>query len=134
MDVTLRTQTENPRLALRQITWTGEPAGFSAVLDLWSDDFGARKQFWFTRWGVEQFLAALRVMDSSLSGAAVLGDEHEPDHFSLKVTATGRVVVSGELFRFGACEQRLEFGFETDQTVLAPLIAELDGLLAHVAA
>ena len=132
VDIVLLTQTDNPRLALRSVSWSGEPEGFSARLDIWSGDFGALRQVWFTRWALGQFLENLRKMDGELTGAAVLGDEHEPDHFALSVDRSGRVTVAGELFQFSECEQRLEFCFYTDQTVLRPLIRDLERLATLV--
>ncbi len=41
----------------------------------------------------------------------------------------GHVFVNGELFEYGDFSQSLKFGFRTDQTVLGPLVGDLESVL-----
>ena len=47
----------------------------------------------------------------------------------MKVSALGHIEVSGKVAEYNDLKQTLEFGFVTDQTCLAALIADFNTLL-----
>jgi hypothetical protein len=130
MDVVLRTNASNPALAWRGLErWTEQPpmpAGWHALLVLESGVFTARVRFFFDQRVLDEFLEALRHMDQSLSGSAVLQTPNEDPYIKLTVDGSGRVTVSGELVDYDQDLQRLHFIFGTDQTVLRPFIHDFE--------
>ena len=130
MDVVLRTNSSNPALAWRDLERWNEspplPAGWQAMLVLESGVFTARLRFFFDQYVLDGFLEALRRMDESLGGSAVLQTPNEDPYIKLAVDRSGRVTVSGELLDYDQDLQRLHFIFGTDQTVLRPLIRDFE--------
>ena len=129
MDITLRTHTASPALALRALErWPAppEPAQWRAWLEVRSGAFTAALSFYFDQLGLDAFRAALRHMDATLSGSAVLQTPYEEPRIELTVGRTGQIGVSGLLRDYEQGLQRLAFSFVTDQTVLRPLIDDLE--------
>ena len=93
-----------------------------------SGGFSGRVPFWPERFVLERFLGELRGMDQTLSGTALLQTLWEPEHVRLMISPTGSVQISGEL---GSKEfNYLKYSFMSDQTMLRPLISELESVLA----
>lgn len=124
MDVLLATNATDPALALRNCRRLDVRA-FACELYVRSNGFVAERQFWFEEPDFSQFRTQLAEMDRSLKGAAELRTRYEENGFRLEVLATGAITVSGTLREYGAMEQRLDFAFITDQTVLAPFVRDL---------
>jgi len=74
------------------------------------------------------FLDNLAAMTTKLEGEALLRHSFEEDRISLKLSTLGHVIVSGFLAHEGECRQELHFCFETDQTVLQPLLEDFRAL------
>jgi len=68
-------------------------------------------------------------MDRALTGSALLKPLYEDHFIELQVDNSGRVTIRGELHEYSASPQHLRFQFETDQTCLAPLVADLRACL-----
>ena len=68
-------------------------------------------------------------MNSSFSGVADLKAEYEDQVITVGCNQLGKVVVTGELIEHSMLSQSLEFGFETDQTIINSLIKQFKGLL-----
>lgn len=68
-------------------------------------------------------------MDRTLAGSALLKPLYEDDFIELTLDHAGHVTVRGELYEQSPSPQLLRFEFETDQTCLAPLAADLRACL-----
>ena len=127
MNVVLRTHTSDPSLKLLRFGWFG--AGyehpFSSLVAVRSGPFTGEQHFYFEGFMVEEFLSQLVDMDVRLQGEATFYSLGQDVCFSLRMQALGQVLVLGEIVDTGGREQRLEFSFATDQTVLKPLISDL---------
>jgi hypothetical protein len=126
MDVVLRTHLTNPALTWRDLERWEEryhdiPAGWRGTLALRSGPFAAELPFYFDDLVLGAFVRALDAMDRRLLGAATLSTPNEDPYVRLEVSPMGRVSVRGLLVDAANPWQRLEFEFDTDQTVLRPL-------------
>jgi hypothetical protein len=124
MDLILRTNSDDPALALRNVERFADDSGFCAELVVRSRGYAARQLFHFDRSGLQAFVRALEQMDSTLKGAATLQTPYENHFMRLEVDKLGHVCVAGELRDYEA-SQHLKFCFRTDQTCLAPFAEEL---------
>jgi hypothetical protein len=125
MNVLLRTNTSNPHLELRAVKRFKDGSGYSTLLIVRSGAFEAEKSFYFEEPVFDQFLEQLIEMNRTLSGKAILKPYYEPEYIAFEMLTGGHVLITGELFEYSAQSQHLKFGFETDQTCLSPLIADL---------
>lgn len=125
MDIQLRTNQPDPSLRLRDVTRFDDGSGYRAVLEVRSRGFEVSTPFYFELQPLARFLDELVAMDRVLSGSAKLKPIYEDHFIELTLTRRGRVVVRGEVFESSEHPQHLGFEFETDQTVLKPLIDEL---------
>ena len=134
MDIELRTHAADPALAFRNIhRWPTEPpesANWRATVVLRSGAFGAELPFYFDDYVLDRFLDALRRMDRTLAGRALLQTPNEEPQIALELSHTGRVRVSGVLLDYEHDLQRLTFSFDTDQTVLGALTSEFEAVKA----
>jgi hypothetical protein len=126
MNIVLQTNNESQRLELRNIRKMGQSYQCFLVVD--SRGFNATRGFYFDEHHLKMFLANLNEMDAKLEGEAILGHLFEDDQISLKGFKNGHVVVSGSLAEHSEYSQKLEFCFQTDQTVLKPLIKDFSKL------
>ncbi|HEY0931937.1 MAG TPA: hypothetical protein VGE27_18625 [Gemmatimonas sp.] len=127
MDIVLHTHVDDPVLALRNCRRL-DATTFECELYVRSSGFICERTFWFEEPEFGTFREQLAAMDSTLMGAAELRTRHEENGFRLEVSPTGTVGVTGMLREYGAMNQILRFGFNTDQTVLAPFIQDLTQL------
>lgn len=127
MDIELATNDPAHGFALRDIR-PAEADAFACGLEIEAGGFAAHVPFWPERWALRRFLDQLREMDRTLAGDALLQPLWEPEHVRLTLERSGAVWVSGEVG--AATGNHLRFSFRTDQTVLAPLIRDLDRVLA----
>jgi hypothetical protein len=125
MDIHLRTSQASTTLRLGQFTRFVDGSGCQVMLDVVSRGFAARRPFYFEVHALANFLDGLRAMDRSLTGSAMLKPSFEDDFIEFTMAPRGRVIVRGELFELSEHSQHLQFEFETDQTVLKPLIDDL---------
>ena len=125
MNILFRTNTSNPYLELRDVKRYKDGSGYSSYLIVRSGAFSVDKPFYFEEYVLDQFLDQLIEMNRTLSGKATLKPFYEPEYIALEMLNRGHVLVTGEFFGFDLAEQHLKFGFETDQTCLEALIADL---------
>lgn len=126
MDIILKTNTEDPHLSLKDIRRFDDGSGFGLLFVVRSHGFSAHRQFSFERHCLLEFVEAVENMDRKLSGSARLAPMFEDEiFFELTIDVRGRVTVQGEVNEFSDLSQKLRFAFETDQTCLAPLAADL---------
>jgi hypothetical protein len=133
MDVVLRTNTSDPALALRDVQRFADGSGFKTLLVVRSRGFVAEDSFYFEPEPLAAFLEALERMDRTLSGSALLKPVFEEQFLELEMGRLGRVTVRGELHEYSASPQHLRFEFETDQTCLATLVADVRACLGPTA-
>jgi hypothetical protein len=130
-DIEFRSADPAYSLVLRDLK-PAEANSFQCYLDVRSDGFSGRVPFWPERFALERFLDELRAMDRTLSGTALLQPEWELEYVRLVIGRTGSIQVSGEL---GSADSNyLKFSFMSDQTMLRPLIRDLESALSGSAA
>lgn len=125
MDVVLQTHTTDPMLALRDITRFAGASSYVARLQVRSGGFMLDRPFYFDEVGLVDFLSAVDSMDRTLTGSAELRTPYEGDFIHLELGPRGSVSVTGESREYSDLEQRLRFGFATDQTALMPFARDL---------
>ena|SRR6266576_3166961 len=125
MNIHLQTNQRDPSLSLRDVTRFEDGSGYRAILEVRSRGFEVRTPFYFEPQPLAQFLEQLVAMDRTLSGSAKLKPLFEDHLVELTLTPRGRIVVRGEVFEYSEHSQHLGFEFETDQTILKPLIEQL---------
>jgi len=129
--IELPTHREDQVLRLEGMQKFPDGDGYRAKLTVRSGGFGCSREFFFDVCSLVETLDALRRMDAGQPGSATLRGLWDRDHIDLEMNRRGHVTVSGELFESSEPEQMLRFAFQTDQTVLRPL---LDGLQANLGA
>lgn len=129
MDIELATNDPQNGVALRGIQPVAADA-FECELEVHSGGFAARIRFWPERFALERFRDQLREMDRTLAGNALLQPLWEPEYVRMDLERTGAIWVSGEVGSDAG--NHLRFGFRTDQTVLVPLIRDVEAALASV--
>ena len=133
MDVVLQTNDDAKYLALLNVERFSDGSGFCMQLSVRSEAFAGSMQFCFEPSPLEKFVADLERMDRTLTGDARLKPLYEESQVTLEMTHSGGVVVSGDLVQYAGHTHRLQFGFGTDQTCLAPLIRDLRACLVATA-
>lgn len=121
MDIVVAHPSEKSFLVLGSCNKFDDGSGYVANLWLRSGGFQFETEFFFEVWSLQQFISGLTDMDRTLNGKAVLKPMWETDYVELAMTSLGHVSVTGEFVQPGDFDQMIKFGFETDQTCLAPL-------------
>lgn len=121
MDIVVAHPSEEFFLVLGSCNKFDDGSGYVANLRMRSGGFQLETEFVFEEWSLQQFISGLTDMDSTLSGKAVLKPMWETDYVELEMTSLGHVNIIGEFVQQGDFDQMIKFGFETDQTLLAPL-------------
>jgi hypothetical protein len=124
LDIALRNHVANPSLALRRVTRFAA-GGFRATVEARSGGFSADHPFFFDGAALAAFLDQLGCLERLEPGFARLRATEGSDVLGLQLHARGDVTVLGALHEVGRVTQVLRFSFTTDQTVLAPLRADL---------
>ena len=127
MDISLQTNSGDRRLEFRDVRKSGKE-DYSCLLVLESRGFSANRSFYFDDYQLVRFLEDLVVMQRDVKGEALLRHSFEEDRILFKVSTLGHVVVSGFLVEQSDSRQELHFCFETDQTVLGPLLENFRAL------
>ncbi len=121
MDIVVAHPSEEFFLVLGSCNKFDDGSGYMANLRMRSGGFQLETEFFFEEWSLQQFISGITDMDRTLSGKATLQPMWETDFIELEITSLGRVSVTGEFMQPGDFDQMIKFGFETDQTCLAPL-------------
>lgn len=124
LDITLKNHVANPALELRRVTRFAT-GGFRATVVARSGGFSADHPFFFEGGALAAFLDQLSTLQRMEPGFARLCATEGSDVLGLQLHARGDVTVFGALHEMGRVTQVLRFSFTTDQTVLAPLRADL---------
>jgi hypothetical protein len=126
MDIFLRTNSDSKRLEFRSIRKTEKD--YACFLIIESRGFSASRSFYFDDYHLTTFVESLNMMEPALEGEATLRHSFEEDRILFKVLRNGHIIVSGSLVEHSECTQQLDFCFQTDQTVLRPLLQEFGKL------
>ncbi len=102
--------------------------GYRCHLTVVSGGFSCARPFYFDDAALSAAVPCLRKMAAGAAGKCVVKGLWEDSYIQIESNDLGHVVVSGEIVENSECLQRLEFTFRTDQTILAPLSKELNGL------
>lgn len=125
----LKTNKDDAVFRMTEIEKFRDRSGYKCQLLIHSGGFAYDGSFYFDEEHLLAAVEALRKMDTTLSGEAVLKGAWDEDHFKITVNEKGHVIVSGALFQHGDLPQALKFAFRTDQTVLKPFGEDLAALL-----
>ena len=131
MDIRIETYDEKRKLALTNISESGADV-FECNALVKSGWLECNHQFFFGRYYAEQFLMAIIDMNSTFNGAAVLKAEYEDQEIVFTCNKMGRVSITGKFIEHSMLSQIVEFGFETDQTILPELIKQFESLLKKI--
>lgn len=119
MEIVLRTYRDDQALHLSKITRD------SFVLHVSSSGFSGSSTFYdYDSDTISRFVDKLAGLALSGSGLAELVDI-EGNELRFELNKLGHLEVSGKLIPHSIPHQMLEFGFLTDQTCLAPFVADL---------
>ena len=129
-DIALRTNHDEHRLSFEALHRVGRSRDFECRLVVTSSGFSTAQPFWFEEEQLTNFVAQLSAMDRDLAGSAELRTRYEESVIvHLEISHRGAVKVSGTVAQYSECSHVLQFCFLTDQTVLRPLVEDLNGLL-----
>ena len=128
MNIEFQTNDENKKVELRNIKEAG-PDTYECLACIISGRLMCERQFFFGKYYAQQFLQSLIEMSSSFSGVAELKADYEEQILAVSCNHMGKVVVSGEFFEHSELAQSIEFGFATDQTIIADLVDQFSKLL-----
>jgi hypothetical protein len=126
--IDLRTNDDSKLLQMKDIEKL-RPDGYRCVLCVRSGGSSCERPFYFDDSSFPDAVAALRTMNASLAGATTIKGRWEEDFIYIEANEFGHVFVSGEIVEYAEIPQRLKFGFQTDQTVLGPLVRDFESLL-----
>jgi len=128
MEILVDTKDERRQLALTNISDSGADI-FECKAIVKSGWLECSRQFFFSRYYAEKFLKSIIKMNSTFDGTAELKAEYEDQIIVFTCNKMGKVIVTGEFIEHSMLSQTVEFGFETDQTVLPGLIKQFESLL-----
>ncbi len=128
-------QTNDSHCALRMVgVQLCSTDAFRCLLTVRSNGFALEEvPFWIGIRELKQFCQQLHRMNEfqDFETPAVLYWDCELDEITFSMSRAGHVFVRGDFRSFGQCEQRLQFAFETDQTVLTSFVTALEALIVH---
>lgn len=101
--------------------------GFKCQLNLKSGPFSAEVEFWFDALSAKEVVNCLENIHENTRGEAKLSFRYEQPYIHFKGDGLGHIEVSGLLVE-GPPFQRLEFSFQTDQTMISEFLTELRDL------
>ena len=84
-------------------------------------------EFYFDDFG--KFIDDLDIMYAELKGSAELTLEHESNYIKFEATSLGNIELTGEFQDYGSIQQKLNFGFELDQSYLPSFIDSLRSMM-----
>ncbi len=126
MNIILQTNNEALQLELRDVKKIGHD--YRCILVVESRGFCAHRTFYFDESNLKLFCCDLTKMNRTLAGQAKLKQLFEDDYICLKMAGGGHVIVAGLLVEYSEYAQRLEFRFQSDQTILTPLLEGMSKL------
>jgi hypothetical protein len=123
--IELQTNRDSTVLRLVNVEKFADGSGYRCDLTLRSRGFSCEHRFFFDEDSLTVAIASLHSMIKGSPGKAIIKPSYEDEFLCFEMNRLGHVVVNGALYEHGELPQSLKFTFRTDQTVLAPLLAEL---------
>ena len=124
-DVKLKTNDENLKLNLLNIRKVTDNS-YQSVIEVHSRGFTCKYRFYLSESYLVKAIDNLKIMRRSFMGEAVLSEDYGLSEVTIKINELGQITVSGIITETSGFDQKLEFDFSTDQTVLQPLIDDLE--------
>ena len=122
-EIVFDTKDADKYIALKDIE-NFKSAGCRALLVVNSNGFMCNRRFEFDN--AKEFLEKIVLMNKSLNGEAILGEGFSENFIRLSASKFGHIDIEGSILRYGEVDQKLEFGFRTDQTLLQKLINDFE--------
>jgi hypothetical protein len=129
--IELRTNCEATTLKLSNVEKYGDGSGYGCQLSVRSGGFSVERHFYFDHFHLAKAIDAIRSMTVGAPGEATIRGQWDEDEINFNMNVLGHVIVSGQIFEHAELSQALKFAFRTDQTVLGPLLRDLEAI--HVA-
>lgn len=117
-------------LRLTDIEKFADGSGYASTLTVAYAGFSCLRPFYFDDGLLRIACSHLREMAAGNAQTARISGLWEPDYIELRSNDMGHVFVSGEIHEFTEFTQQLKFVFRTDQTALAPLLNDIQALIA----
>lgn len=121
-EIVLQTNDDKKVLRLSDFKKFEDGSGYSCKISVCSGDFSCDRPFYFDDSHFPDAIRALQQMDAGNLGEATIKGQWEDDFIKFTLDKIGHVVVVGQIFEHAELSQQLKFAFETDRTVLGPLI------------
>ena len=102
--------------------------GFKCQLNVISGPFTADIEFWFDISSAREVIECLGKIYEKPRAEAKLGFRYEQPYIQFKGDGLGHIEISGLLVE-GPPFQRLEFTFQSDQTLISEFLSELRDLI-----
>lgn len=128
MNIILPTNSENKKLEFRNCKKFGDRSGYKVEVYVKSGTIIAEIDFYFEEFPLRKFIDDLTKINLNLIGEATLKPLFEDDYITMAALPLGHVSVEGQFSVIGEYDQRLSFGFETDQTTLPEFLEQLKNL------
>ena len=125
--IQISTHNQDTQLCFQEIHL--EDSTYRCQLRVKSGWIECNRLFFFDRTIAERFLETLKEMNQSFNGVGVLKSEWEDPFIHVACSKLGQIIISGLLIEHSDLPQRVEFTFETDQTILNDLIHSFNALL-----
>lgn len=126
--IELQTQQPGTALVFSNIEKYKDGTGYHCNLIVQSGRFSCEGRFYFDERHLADAIEQLQSMERGSPGEAIIKDESEQDYVQFEMNRLRHVFVTGELREISERPQLFKFGFGTDQTVLGPLIRDLEAL------
>lgn len=127
--VELATNDAEKLLVLEDIERFSDGSGLKALLRVRSGWLAFEHDFHFSEQHLSDAVSMLEAMSRGKHGIAKLAGTWEPDFLCLELATLGHVEVRGEIGVGDSGNQVVRFCFQTDQTVIPPLLREMKALL-----
>lgn len=128
-NIELTTNDTEKLLVLENIERFSDGSGLKALLRVRSGWLGFEHDFHFSEQYLADAVSTLETMSRGEHGIAKLSGTWEPDYLCLELSDLGHVEVTGEIGAGDSGNQVVRFCFQTDQTVIPPLLRDLIKLL-----
>lgn len=128
VNINLQTNSQSKQLEFQNIKKLGN--SYECFLIVNSRGFCVARSFSFSDYYLKLFFENISEMNFAFAGEAILKNgDYDDDYISITCEETGHIFVSGELIEYSEHPQSLNFCFQTDQTVLSPLISDISKLI-----
>jgi hypothetical protein len=127
--IELATNDADKLLVLEDIERFSDGSGWKALLRVRSGWLAFEHDLYFSEKHLASAISSLATMSRNGHAIAKLTGTWEPDFLCLELHTLGHVEVRGEIGHGDSWKQIVRFSFQTDQTVIAPLMRDLSALL-----